>query len=186
MYKLIKILILMLSMAQADASQDYDSEYGAITDYMQQIAKTMSDQMVQNQLTENEMYVMLASLVSYDARIWSAAIAFNPIYLNESQQAAEKNSWHIYSTKHNQKRYAPYVWREENNLLHADNIANVQSKFNYDYTDGQWAWWTDTIQAGKAKWSKPVYSNLTGHHMISYSYPLKRDAVLTFNVYHRA
>ena len=189
-----KIMVLMglfcFGNVYADLAQDRDSEYGVITDYVGQVAKTMSEKLDQNQLSENEIYVLLAGLVAYDARIWSATLAFNPVYIEDMKQGAEESvsakTWATFASKKAKTLYAPYVWRAEDNFMHADNIANQASTFGYDYTDGHWSWWTDTMQSGKARWSKPVYSNLTGHHMVSYSYPIKRDAVLSFNVYHRS
>lgn len=191
MHKMILLFSLLFwGISHADLNQDRDSEFGAITDYAQQIAKVMSERMESNQLTENEMYVLLAGLVAYDARIWSASIAFNPVYVDEARRSYDEHAalktWQTFQNKKGKALYAPYVWRAEDNLMHADNIGNQASSFGYDYTDGHWAWWTDTMQSGKAQWSKPVYSNLTGHQMVSYSYPIKRDAILSFNVYHRA
>ena len=59
-------------------------------------------------------------------------------------------------------------------IASADNLANPNSRFGYDYTDGQWAWWSKTIDSGVPTWGKPVYSSLTGDRMVTYSYPIER------------
>ena len=114
-------------------------------------------------------------------------MAFTPSFIDDlvaSDWSGFDQPWHFYQLSDGKKLYAPYVWRASNNVLHADNIANQKSKFGYDYTSGQWAWWSQSIASGKPMWMKPVYSNLTGDRMVTYSFPINREAVLIFNVYY--
>ena len=186
LFVLMSLSIMLTSAVAADADK-FDEKYGMVTDYAALVAKEIKSKMSKHQLSEPEIYTLLSSLVSYDTRIWSASVAFTPSLLQDyvnSDWEGFDSPWHYYLVDDDKRLYAPYVWRANGNLLHADNLANPNSKFGYDYTDGQWAWWSKTIDSGVPTWGKPVYSSLTGDRMVTYSYPIERDAVLIFNVYY--
>ena len=185
--KKILICCCLLFQAFADDISEKEAQYGMIVDQTQVIAEEIKLKLDKDALNENEIYTLLSSLVSFDTRIWSAALAFTPSLIDDLEKAkwsGFEKPWHYYNLSDGKKVYAPYVWRSNNNLLHADNIANPESKFGYDYTNGEWEWWSKPIESGSAAWQRPVYSNLTGDRMITYSYPINRDAVLIFNVYY--
>ena len=186
MKKTIMILCVLFSLAGADDLSDREEKYGMVVDYTQTIAEEIEVKLDKNNLNENEIYTILSSLVAFDTRIWSAALAFTPSLIDDFENTSWSGfnqPWHFYELSGGKKLFAPYVWRANGNILHADNIANPRSKFGYDYTSGQWEWWSRSIDSGAPIWSKPVYSNLTGDRMVTYSYPIKRNAVLIFNVY---
>lgn len=179
-------MMLMLLNVWAEPLSSKDEKYGMVVDHVKLIANEIELKLANKSLEEPEIYTLLSSIVAFDTRVWSASLAFTPSLLDD--YASENwsdlaQAWNFYK-RDDKKLYAPYVWRSSNNVLHADNIANPESKFGYDYTNGQWAWWSKSISSGQPLWGKPVYSNLTGDHMITYSYPIKRDAVLIFNVYY--
>lgn len=187
MKKIVMVLCLIWSQISADELSDREEKYGMVVDYSQIIANEIEDKLDKNTLNENEIYTLLSGLVSFDTRIWSAALAFTPSLIDDFEKVSWtgfERPWHFFEMSDGKKIYAPYVWRANGNVLHADNIADPNSKFGYDYTSGQWAWWSKSIESGSPMWLKPVYSNLTGDRMVTYSYPIKRNAVLIFNVYY--
>ena len=181
------LILWLFSQVSASDLNSKEAQYGMVVDYAELVAEEIELKLKKDKLSANEIYTLLSSLVSFDTRIWSAALAFTPSLIDDLEEedwANFEEPWHYYQLSDGKKLYAPYVWRSNNNILHADNIANPKSKFGYDYTNGQWAWWSKPIDSGKALWLKPVYSELTGDRMITYSIPIKREAVLIFNVYY--
>ena len=187
MKKIVMILCLLWSQIYADVLTDREEKYGMVVDYTQVIADEIEAKLDNNKLDENEIYTLLSSLVAFDTRIWSAALAVTPSLIDDFEKSSWvgfDQPWHFYELSDGKKLFAPYVWRANGNILHADNIANPDSKFGYDYTNGQWEWWSKPIDSGFPMWLKPIYSSLTGDRMVTYSYPIKRNAVLIFNVYY--
>lgn len=187
MKKILVVISFFLVFAYADELSEREAQYGMVVDYAKVIANEVEVKLDKNALNENEIYTLLSSLVAFDTRVWSAALAFTPSLIDDFDKvkwSGFERPWHFYQLSSGKKVYAPYVWRANGNVLHADNIANPESKFGYDYTNGQWEWWSRPIDSGFAMWMKPVYSNLTGDRMVTYSYPIKRNAVLIFNVYY--
>lgn len=185
--KYICLLMLTISQIFAVDISNKEAQYGMVVEFTQQIADEVKIKLEKKELNENEIYTMLSSLVAFDTRVWSAALAFTPSFIDDldaSDWSGFDQPWHYYQLNNGKKLYAPYVWRASNNILHAENIANPKSKFGYDYTSGQWAWWSQAIDSGAPMWMKPVYSNLTGDRMVTYSLPISREAVLIFNVYY--
>ncbi|MCH1929620.1 PAS domain S-box protein [Shewanella sp. A25] len=63
--------------------------------------------------------------------------------------------------------FAPYVHRTENGFNYLDIGAD-----GYDYTDGQWDWWTNAINQPGGYWSKAYFDEGAGNAlMITYSVP---------------
>ncbi|WOT05619.1 PAS domain S-box protein [Shewanella youngdeokensis] len=75
--------------------------------------------------------------------------------------------------------FAPYAYRENGAVKVIDIGAN-----GYDYTDGSWSWWTESIDNINGYWSAPYFDEGAGNAlMISYSHPfgesLPYDGVIT-------
>lgn len=78
--------------------------------------------------------------------------------------------------------YAPYAYRDQGNI----NIIDI-SVDGYDYTDGQWDWWSKAIDSINGYWSAPYFDEGAGNNlMVTYSHPfgsaLPYDGVLTVDL----
>lgn len=65
------------------------------------------------------------------------------------------------------KLFSPYVYREGNELNYLDIGAT-----GYDYTDGNWDWWSNAINQVGGYWSKAYFDEGAGNTlMVTYSTP---------------
>jgi sigma-B regulation protein RsbU (phosphoserine phosphatase) len=100
----------------------------------------------------DELYALLTENASRTPLIYGAAIAFEP-YVYDSAT----------------RLFAPYVYDED---LKAIDISAVA----YDYTTGEWPWYSDIIGSKEGKWSDPYFDTGAGNlAMTTYSAPLYRD-----------
>lgn len=68
-------------------------------------------------------------------------------------------------------RFAPYVYRSPDGVKHMD--LGIEA---YDYTDGNWDWWTIPKTTGLATWTEPYHDMGAGDVVMStYSAPVTRD-----------
>ncbi|NOR79417.1 MAG: SpoIIE family protein phosphatase [Methyloprofundus sp.] len=105
-------------------------------------------------LTEKNIYKLLELQVENNPIIYGAAIAFMP-----NQFSAE------------QRLFAPYVYRKGGAITHM-NIAEQ----GYDYTAGEWTWWSRVIETGEAAWSEPYFDKGAGNILMStYAVPFYKD-----------
>ena len=105
-------------------------------------------------LTEKNIYKLLALQVENNPIIYGAAIAFMPNQFSSEQ--------HL---------FAPYVYRKDGEITRMD-IADQ----GYDYTSGEWAWWSRVVETGKAVWSEPYFDKGAGNiMMITYAVPFYRN-----------
>ncbi|MCK5189465.1 MAG: hypothetical protein KAR12_05370, partial [Methylococcales bacterium] len=105
-------------------------------------------------LTEKDIYKLLALQVENNPIIYGATIAFMP-----DQYSSER------------RLFAPYVYQKDDKFVHID-IAEQ----GYDYTTGEWEWWSRTIETGKAGWSEPYFDIGAGNIMMStYAVPFYKD-----------
>ena len=78
--------------------------------------------------------------------------------------------------------FAPYVYRDGKKI----KVIDIGSD-GYDYTDGNWDWWTKAINNSNGYWSSPYFDEGAGNAlMISYSQPfgesLPYDGVITVDL----
>ncbi|MCL1092208.1 PAS domain S-box protein [Shewanella kaireitica] len=78
--------------------------------------------------------------------------------------------------------FAPYAYRDGSKIKVIDIGAD-----GYDYTDGNWDWWTKAINSINGYWSSPYFDEGAGNAlMISYSQPfgesLPYDGVITVDL----
>ncbi|WP_144212768.1 PAS domain S-box protein [Shewanella donghaensis] len=67
----------------------------------------------------------------------------------------------------NKLRYAPYAYRDDNGI----KVMDIGQEA-YDYTDGNWSWWSDAISSVDGIWSEPYFDEGAGNIlMITYSHP---------------
>lgn len=103
-------------------------------------------------LDETAIYELLRGNVRNDELVYGSALAFEPFAWNEGRRL-----------------FAPYVFDED---LKAIDIGAVA----YDYTDGNWAWYSDIKASAKAGWSEPYFDTGAGNMpMTTYSTPLSRE-----------
>ncbi|GAA4898728.1 hypothetical protein GCM10023333_35220 [Ferrimonas pelagia] len=70
-----------------------------------------------------------------------------------------------------QRRFAPYSWRDRTGLHSIDIAANA-----YDYSDGNWDWWSRPKSSNSAIWTPAYFDESAGNIlMTSYSAPLFID-----------
>ena len=103
---------------------------------------------------EKNIYRLLELQVENNPIIYGAAIAFMP-----NQFSSER------------RLFAPYVYRKNEEITHMD-IAEQ----GYDYTAGEWAWWSRAVETGKAVWSEPYFDEGAGNILMStYAVPFYKD-----------
>lgn len=78
--------------------------------------------------------------------------------------------------------YAPYAYRDQGDISIIDIAVD-----GYDYTDGQWDWWSKAIDSTNGYWSAPYFDEGAGNIlMVTYSRPfgatLPYDGVLTVDL----
>ncbi|GAA5190287.1 PAS domain S-box protein [Ferrimonas gelatinilytica] len=72
-----------------------------------------------------------------------------------------------------QRRFAPYSWRGPAGISSMDIAANA-----YDYSDGNWAWWTLPRRHNTPQWTPAYFDESAGNIlMTSYSAPIFIDGI---------
>ena len=100
----------------------------------------------------DELYALLRENANRTPLIYGAGIAFEP-YIYDSET----------------RLFAPYVYDED---LKAIDISVVA----YDYTTGEWPWYSDILGSREGKWIDPYFDTGAGNlEMTTYSVPLYRD-----------
>ena len=110
-----------------------------------------------DELTEKNIYKLLELQVENNPIIYGVAIAFMPNQFSSRRRL-----------------FAPYVYQKNDKFVHID-IA----KQGYDYTTGEWAWWSHTIETGNPGWSEPYFDKGAGNILMStYAVPFYKDSKL--------
>lgn len=183
---MIRVCCLVLIFTLAAFAQGFSSRYEMLTVYADNIAQHIIEKIHEKDLSEAQIYTYLSSIVAYDNRIWSATLSFSPSFFKQDglEDWWSADGWKSNQSKSKKALYAPYVWRSMDNILAASDIGDISSSFGYDYTDEKWDWWFRTLHSQKPTWTGPYNSSLTGHSMVSYSVPIEKYAVLSFNVWY--
>lgn len=110
---------------------------------------------------DDKIYKYMRDITNIDKNVKGAGIAFEPnIYKGESGVIIN-NKYRI---------FGPFV--TTNNFKKNFDVADI-----YDYTDGNWEWWTNTKKLLKKHWTKPFYGELTQDFIILYCTPIIIDNI---------
>lgn len=105
-------------------------------------------------LNEQELYELLRHNVAQNPLIYGAAIAFEP-----------------YKFRADKKLFSPYVYRDGTNLVSID--IGTES---YDYTSGEWEWFTRPRGLHKPIWTEPYFDEGAGNILMNtYSVPFYHE-----------
>jgi len=103
--------------------------------------------------TESEIYSLLEAEVSNTPFIFGAAVAVEPGKIS------------------GRELFAPYIFRSGTELGRLDIAREA-----YDYTDGNWEWWTLPRTTSRPCWSEPYHDEGAGNVvMCTYSVPIFRE-----------
>lgn len=111
---------------------------------------------IQNEpdLDQEKIYAQLSDNVTQLPFIYGAAMAFEPG-----------------SYKPVGELFCPYVYRDGDGLARMDVAAEA-----YDYTDGNWPWWSRPAKTSQSFWTDPYFDDGAGNIlMVTYSAPFFRD-----------
>jgi len=105
-------------------------------------------------VTGEELYDILASNVENNPLVYGAAVAWEPFAWNDDTRL-----------------FSPYVFEDGDSLSAIDIGAE-----SYDYTDGNWEWYSGVLEQGQAIWTEPYFDEGAGNVlMTTFSAPIFRD-----------
>ncbi|WP_028765644.1 PAS domain S-box protein [Shewanella fidelis] len=138
--------------------QAAETDTGSIADFLGQANK-------QQLLADKSKLTQLLTLrLNRHPNFYGSAIAFQRFFIEDREL------------------YAPYVYRNDGRIQALDIGAD-----SYDYTDGNWDWWSRAINNDNGFWSEPYLDEGAANvMMISYSKPfgaqLPFDGVITVDL----
>jgi hypothetical protein len=133
----------------------YANQIAAEFNGLGQIATTTANILsLVKEISDEEIYNLLMRNVSDNPLIYGAAIAFEPFSFHEDKRL-----------------FAPYVHQS------ADNLAAIDiGEDSYDYSDGNWEWYSAVRESGEAVWTEPYFDEGAGDVlMTTFSVPFFRD-----------
>ncbi len=75
--------------------------------------------------------------------------------------------------------YSPFAYRQGDHIAFTD-LGNIQTGSGYDYTDGNWEWWSLPRRNFSGTWTKPYFDKGGGNvRMVSYGTPFYRNTEFT-------
>ncbi|MCH1918083.1 response regulator [Shewanella sp. A3A] len=115
----------------------------------QTLASSLSFQDWPQQPLPSYLFSILSDRVAGNNALFGSAIAFKT---GVFQEAA---------------RFAPYAYRHNNSIATLDI-----GQEGYDYSSGDWEWWTEALKRPKGYWSAPYFDEGAGNAlMVSFSQP---------------
>ena len=133
----------------------YAASIAAQFEGLARIADTTANLLGQEEeFLKDELYGLLYSNVAENPLVYGAAIAFTPFSFNADQRL-----------------FSPYVYGEGTDLTSIDIGMD-----SYDYTNGDWEWYSGVLNSGEAHWTEPYFDEGAGNVlMTTYSAPFDRD-----------
>jgi len=107
-------------------------------------------------VTEEDIYALVRSNVAWNPHLYGSCIAFAPGMFKSDQEL-----------------FAPYAHRSESGVESID-LAKM-----YDYTDGNWEWYSQTAGDRKPAWTEPYFDEGAGNIlMCTYAVPFFKNGEL--------
>ncbi len=134
-------------------------EFNGTLDLVAQVARnTAATLTIATELTDEQLYAMVEANVRQNPLIYGSCIAFAPEFAGDDRRL-----------------FAPYACREGDSIVQIDIGREA-----YDYTNGQWQWYTEPATLGQPVWTAPYFDEGAGNIlMCTYSVPFfTRDGVL--------
>ena len=130
----------LTAVAQRDAAS-LDGTFRMAAEVAETTARLLEVDLV---TTEDRIYEQLRSNVGDNPLIYGAATAFEP------------------GAFAGRELFAPYVYRGRDGLAAIDIASEA-----YDYTTGEWEWWTSPRESGDAGWTAPYFDEGAGNILMS-------------------
>ncbi|MCZ6837367.1 MAG: ATP-binding protein, partial [Planctomycetota bacterium] len=159
------VSFMAISRMQQKATLDLDQRMtdkarryaGEIDGYLRQTAQIAAStaSLLGNldTLSEENLYQQLEANVNTHPLVYGAAIAFEP------------------GTYPGRRLFSPYVYRGSDGLARMDIAVEA-----YDYSDGNWEWWSVPRDSGQGVWTEPYFDDGAGNIlMCTYSAPITQD-----------
>ncbi len=138
------------SEATEIASHYADNLDGQFQTVAQAARSTANFLEIYTELNEQKLYEILRKNVSQNPLVYGAAIAFEPFKFSDDK-----------------KLFSPYVYRKGDELISID--IGIDS---YDYTSGEWEWFTRPRELNKPIWTEPYFDKGAGNILMNtYSVP---------------
>jgi sigma-B regulation protein RsbU (phosphoserine phosphatase) len=107
---------------------------------------------IRDDLREQDLYALLSLNAGRNPLLYGAAMAFEP-----------------YAFRADLQLFSPYVYDSDLKQIDIGAVA-------YDYTDGNWEWYSAVKESGQALWTAPYFDTGAGNlAMTTYSHPMFRD-----------
>ncbi len=114
---------------------------GQFQSFAQVARSTASFLNTQPELAEQQLYELLRANVTQNPLIYGSAIAFEP-----------------YQFKKELKLFSPYVYQDNSGIKSIDVATE-----SYDYSNGEWEWFTRPRDLGHAIWTEPFFDTGAGN-----------------------
>lgn len=126
-------------------------EFNGAFDLVAQVARDTAAQLeITPELTDRQLYAMVEANVRQNPLIYGSCIAFTPPFAGEGRRL-----------------FAPYAFREAGAVAHLDI-----GRDSYDYTSGEWEWYSDPARTLEPVWTAPYFDEGAGDIlMCTYSVP---------------
>ncbi|HIF50372.1 MAG TPA: HAMP domain-containing protein [Thiotrichaceae bacterium] len=138
-----------------------DAEFKTATQVARSTANFLN---IHPDIAEEELYEILRQNVVQSPLIYGAAIAFEPYQFDKEL-----------------KLFSPYVYRELSGNTKSKEIETKLLSLDigidsYDYSNGEWDWFSRPRELDKAIWTEPYFDEGAGNILMdTYSVPFYRD-----------
>ena len=156
--KIFDYSVQQLNEQSIQRAKSYATELDGQFQILAQVAHDTAAVMeVADKFDEETLYALLRSNVARNPLIYGSAIAFAPHQYNPDQGL-----------------FSPYVYRNGDTLEQIDIGSQA-----YDYTDGQWEWYSKAKLQGEPVWTEPYFDEGAGNILMeTYAVPFYRDGQL--------
>ncbi len=111
--------------------------------------------------TETRTQRLLENTLESNQYIFGATVAYEP-----------------YAFDPELRLFSPFAYRENGEIILTD-LGDITASSGYDYTNGDWEWWSGPRNALTGYWTKPYFDAGGGNiRMVSYGTPFYRDGEL--------